>query len=86
MKPQEGDNYNGNKDCYNDDNGGDNAEPFYGNTKTPSIHGRLGSSATLSQLAFPWESNLISTWEKSKWDNTIVKEEEGEVTTPPTTN
>ena len=40
--------------------------------KTPSIHGRLGSS-TLSQLAFPGESKPKFPWEKSHWDNTVVK-------------
>ena len=44
----------------------------YGNTKTPSMHSRLGS-ATLSQLAFPRESNLNFPWEKSHLDNTVVK-------------
>ena len=43
-----------------------------GNTKTPSMHSRLGS-ATLSQLAFPGESNLNFPWEKSQLDNTVVK-------------
>ena len=36
----------------------------YGNTKTPAMHCRLGS-ATLSQLAFPGESNPNFPWEKS---------------------
>ena len=36
----------------------------YGNTKTPSMHRRLGS-ATLSQLAFPGEGNPISPWGKN---------------------
>ena len=45
---------------------------YYGNTKTPSMHHRLGS-ATLSQLAFPRESNLNFPWEKSHLDNTVVK-------------
>ena len=44
----------------------------YGNTKTPSVHRKLGS-ATLSQLACPGESNPNFPWEKSKWDNTVVK-------------
>ena len=44
----------------------------YGNTKTPSMHSRMGS-ATLSQLAFPGESNPNFPWEKSHWDNTVVK-------------
>ena len=30
-------------------------------------------SATLSQLAFPGESNPNFPWEKSQWDNTVVK-------------
>ena len=33
---------------------------------------RLGS-ATLSYLAFPGESNPNFPWEKSHWDNTVVK-------------
>ena len=40
--------------------------------KTPSIHGRLGSS-TLSQLAFLRHSNSNFPWEKSHWDITVVK-------------
>ena len=44
----------------------------YGNTKTPSMHPRLGS-ATLSQLAFPGEGNPNFPWEKSLGDNTVVK-------------
>ena len=36
------------------------------------MHPRTGS-ATLSQLAFPGESNLNFPWEKSHWDNTVVK-------------
>ena len=40
--------------------------------KTPSMHSRL-DSLTLLQLAFPRESNLNFTWEKSHWDNTVVK-------------
>ena len=44
----------------------------YGNTKTPRVHRRLGS-ATLSQLAFPRESNLNFLREKSHWNNTVVK-------------
>ena len=43
-----------------------------GNIKTPSTHRRLGS-ATLSQLAFPGESNTNFAWEKFQWDNTVVK-------------
>ena len=35
------------------------------------MHSRLGSM-TLSQLAFPGESNLHFPWEKSHWDNTVV--------------
>ena len=45
----------------------------YGNTKTPSMHQRLGN-ATLSQLAFPREGNPNFPWVKSHWDNTVVKE------------
>ena len=37
-----------------------------GSTKIPSMHRKLGS-ATLSQLAFPGESNPIFQWEKSHW-------------------
>ena len=44
----------------------------FGNTKTFSMHSRL-SSVTLSQLAFPGESNPNFPWEKSHWDNTVVK-------------
>ena len=33
----------------------------------------VGGSATLSQLASPEESNLINLWEKSQWDNAVVK-------------
>ena len=36
------------------------------------MHGRLGS-ATLSQLAFPGESNLNFPCQKSQQDNTVVK-------------
>ena len=36
------------------------------------MHSRLGS-ATLLQLAFPEKSNLNFAWEKSYWDNTVVK-------------
>ena len=43
----------------------------YGNTKTPSMHTRFGS-VTLSQLAFPGESNPNFPWEKSHWYNTAV--------------
>ena len=44
----------------------------YRNTKTPSMHRRLGS-ATLSQVAFPRENNPDFPWEKSQWDNAAVK-------------
>ena len=44
----------------------------YANTKTPSMHRRLGS-ATLSHLAFPGESNQNFLWEKSQRDDTVVK-------------
>ena len=47
----------------------------YGNTETPSMHGRLGS-ATLSQLAFLGEGNPNIPWEKPHWDNTGVKSRE----------
>ena len=40
--------------------------------KTPSIHRRLGS-ATLSQPAFPKDSNPNFPREKSHWDKTVVK-------------
>ena len=43
----------------------------YGHTETPSMHRRLGS-ATLSQLAFPGESNSKFPWEKPQWGNTVV--------------
>ena len=46
----------------------------YENTKTPSMHSELGS-ATLSQLAFPRESNPNFPREKSHWDDTVVKGE-----------
>ena len=36
------------------------------------MHPRVGS-ATLSQLAFPAEGNPNIAWEKSHWDNTVVK-------------
>ena len=36
------------------------------------MHHNLGSM-TLSQLAFPRDSKLNIPWEKSQWDNTIVK-------------
>ena len=35
------------------------------------MYRQLGS-ATLSQLAFPWESNPNFSWETCKWDNTVV--------------
>ena len=38
------------------------------------MHHRMGSR-TLLQLAFPRESNLNFPGAKSKWNNTIVKEE-----------
>ena len=44
----------------------------YGNTKTPSMHRRLGS-ATPSQLVSPAERNPNFLWEKSHQDNIIVK-------------
>ena len=44
----------------------------YGNTKTPSMHRRLGS-ATLSKLALPGERNPNFPWEKSQCENTVVK-------------
>ena len=36
------------------------------------MHRRLGS-ATLSQTAFPREVNPNFSWDKSHWDNTVVK-------------
>ena len=36
------------------------------------MHRRL-NSATLSQLAFPGESNTNFSWEKFQWENTVVK-------------
>ena len=44
----------------------------YGNTKTQSMHRMLGIPI-LSQLAFPGEGNPNFPWEKSHWDNTVVK-------------
>ena len=44
----------------------------YGNTKTPSMHGRFGS-ATLPQLAFPGDGNLNFPSEKSHQGNMVVK-------------
>ena len=41
-------------------------------TETSSMHHRLGS-ATLSHLPFPKESNLNLPWNKSQWNNTVVK-------------
>ena len=38
------------------------------------MHLKLGS-ATRSQLAFPRESNLNFPWEKSQWDNIVVKKQ-----------
>ena len=46
----------------------------YGNTETPSMHRRLGSTI-LSQLAFPGEGDPDFPWEKSQWDDTVVKKE-----------
>ena len=43
----------------------------YGNTRTPSMHLRLGST-TLSQLAFPGESNPNFAWTKCEWDKTVI--------------
>ena len=45
------------------------------------MHRRLGS-ATLSQLAFPRESNPNFPWEKSHWDNTAVKSNSNLFRTP----
>ena len=42
------------------------------NTKTSSMHSRLGS-ATPSQLTYPGESNPNFPWDESHWDNTVVK-------------
>ena len=42
-----------------------------GNTKTPSMHHRSGR-VTLSQLAFPGESNLNFPWKKSQQDNIYI--------------
>ena len=42
------------------------------NTDTPSMHRRLGST-TLSQLAFPGESNPNFPWKKSQGNNAVVK-------------
>ena len=46
----------------------------YGNINKSSMHGRLGS-ATLSQLAFPEESDPNFLWEKSQWDNRFCNED-----------
>ena len=46
-----------------------------GNTKTPSMHHRLGR-ATLSQLAFSGETNPNFPREKSYWADTVVKKVE----------
>ena len=48
---------------------------YYENTKTPSMHPRLGS-ATLLQLAFPGEGNPNLQWEKSHRDITVVKKQQ----------
>ena len=52
----------------------------YRNTKTPRKHRRLGS-ATLSQIAFPGESNPNLWREKSKWENTVVKKKKKKLST-----
>ena len=39
------------------------------------MHRRL-DSASLSQLAFPGECNPNFPWEKTQWDNAVVKIEE----------
>ena len=39
------------------------------------MHSMFGR-ATLSQLAFPREGNLNFPWEKSHWDNTVVKKKD----------
>ena len=44
----------------------------YRQTKTPSMHGRLGNMALESQLASSDKSNPNFPWEKSQWDNTVV--------------
>ena len=49
----------------------------YGNTKTLNMHRRVGS-ATLSQLAFPEESNPNFLMEKPQWEDTAVKTKEKE--------
>ena len=43
----------------------------YEKAQTLSKHHRLGNM-TLSQLAFPQESDSSFPQEKSKWDNTVV--------------
>ena len=45
---------------------------MHGNTKTPSMHSRFGST-TLSQLASPGESNPNFPWEEFYWDHTVVQ-------------
>ena len=63
----------------------------YGNTKTPGMHCRLGST-TLLQLAFPREGNQNFPWEKSHWGNPVVKsnnkkrEKKKQVLQPPSDN
>ena len=47
-----------------------------GNIKAPGLRCRLGSE-TLSQLAFPWESNLNFPVENSHWDNAVLKKWSG---------
>ena len=39
------------------------------------LAGTIGWVAQLSQVAFPGEGNLNFPWEKSHWDNTVVKKE-----------
>ena len=39
--------------------------------KHQALRRRL-DSATVWQLAFPWESNSNCPWEESQWDNTVV--------------
>ena len=41
-------------------------------TKTSSMH-RMLDNVTLSQLAFPGESNSNFQWKKSQWGNTVVE-------------
>ena len=47
----------------------------YGNAETSSMHRRLGST-TLSQLAFPGESDPYFQWEISQWDSTVVQQQQ----------